>query len=240
MPYLRSLLFAAIAAGVGCGVWVAVAQQTGLQLVLLALPIAALVGAGAAFGAKGYASDLTGVMALVLTAGAIAGAVLLSQDAIEAVRRDRLTREIQDFYPQFDREVMMSYVADQVVDDWAQSGRRMQWPAHTDEETRGWYAQDYPRNVWTEAERRYDSYPPDDQAMIYDAFERHHDELMQEDIEFMLADTEEQTGVLNTSNRPRVGSVRRLRRGRIGLFGIGFWIVSAATAWGIGRGGWGD
>ena len=60
-------------------------------------------------------------------------------------------------------QLILVYLADEVVEEYAQEGRSLDWPPGMDLET-AWRAPHYPPDVWAEAVRRWEEMSPPEQA----------------------------------------------------------------------------
>ena len=174
MPYMKTVVLGALAGLVGASVWAGIALFTGYEVGWIAWGIGALVGVAVRFASKREAtytgdaaedaireieaaSDQMGpgvVAAAIAIVSVLVGkyvAVMLLIGSLSAT--------------DFDDEVLISYVADEVVRQYVAEGRAVNWPEDVDPQFAAAEA-DYPPDVWAEASQRWEEMSEDERAQF--------------------------------------------------------------------------
>jgi hypothetical protein len=142
----------------GAAIWAGVSYGLGLEYGWVAWGVGVLVGIGVAAGARGSTGTITGVLAVVIaTASVLAGkfaAVSLAFDKVGGQVAERL---------QFTEEMAIGSVAQEVVEEWKAAGKRLDWPAGMDPRSASSASSEaeFPKDVWSEARRRWAARPED-------------------------------------------------------------------------------
>ncbi|MGD8600327.1 MAG: TerB family tellurite resistance protein [Gemmatimonadota bacterium] len=177
---MRAVVGGLVGGAIGAAVWAVVVVLTGYEVGWIAWGVGGLVGFGVAKGNAdgGRSSTAAGVLAVVIAALAIvagkyAGIVttMPSDDEIVGMFVDRFD----------DEEYVVSYVADEVVAEYVQEGRQVDWPAGSDPSQASSRA-DYPVDVWAEAEARWGMRSEEDRAAYRDSLEAQTVESVQENM----------------------------------------------------------
>jgi hypothetical protein len=116
----------------------------------IAWGVGVLAGLGAKFGAEGTAGKEVGVAAAVV---ALAGIALGKLAAVSLAVSGAISGGLSE-------EFLISYVADVVAEESAAEGHEFSWPSRDTEYPER--AEHYPRDVWSEAERRWADTPARD------------------------------------------------------------------------------
>jgi hypothetical protein len=86
--------------------------------------------------------------------------------AIPPAERERYLSDVSHLWL-LDREYVISFVADDVVDEYSELGVELEWPAGADREA-SLSRDDYPIEVWEEAVIRWQALSPEEQRAIED------------------------------------------------------------------------
>jgi hypothetical protein len=114
-------------------------------------------------------SAISGVIAVIITCAAIVGGKYLS---VEFAVDQFLTDE--SVAPDFtNSELMISYVADDLIAEREQAGEKITWPAGVDPELAEKEA-DYPPMIWRDARSRWTSLTPEQQGEVSRAMEANY------------------------------------------------------------------
>lgn len=161
---IRGVIFAVIAGVIGAGLWAAIAYLGNLELGILAWAIGAAVGAAMLAGAQAEAGVPTGIAALVVALAAIAGGKLI---AVEMAIRSELGAIVEDHEQQLrtDDAFAITYVADDVLVEYEDAGREINYPETADLDAPSG-ASDYPPDVWATAETRWNAMTPDEKEQV--------------------------------------------------------------------------
>ena len=178
MVYMKSLVAGIVAGLIGAGVWAAIAYFAGYEVGWIAWGVGGLVGIAVRFFSEpevvptGDAADDAlnelraeadqlgpGVIAAVV---AIA-AVLLGKFAAVWLLVGNLSGAAFE-----DEELLISYIADEVVEEYTAAGRAVSWPPGSRPEQAAAQA-DYPSDVWSDAVERWNAMSPEDQDAFKEA-----------------------------------------------------------------------
>jgi hypothetical protein len=152
---------AAIGGAVGAGIWAAVAYNLGFHMSYIAILIGVLTGAGMRAGVRGYAGGLTGALAALIAAGAVAGGHYWTVSLVV----DRYVQRGPSAHAIVTDEFATAKLADAIADEHAKNGVKDAWPGGTRPE----YIhekEEYPSNVWAEAEDRWAKMSPDERSQM--------------------------------------------------------------------------
>jgi len=218
MSFNRALIFGSIVGAAGAAVWAAIAYFASLEIGWLAWGIGLAVGLACVKGA-GYGSRLIGMTAAIITILAIlAGKYATIELHINNEFGDPEAM-IQESIAALNDETLTSYVADEIIENLAQGGGNVEWPAGVDPATASTKA-DYPAEIWSSAEEQWNALSPDEkqefretiEASIRVGFDVHFGELQ--------------------------GQVRK--QGFLqsfGLFDLIFFVLAVSTAFSVGQSG---
>jgi hypothetical protein len=201
-----------VAGAIGAGIWAVIAYFTGFELGWIAWGVGLLVGVGVAIGNKGEGSVPAGVLAAVLAILSVVGG---KYAMVRMVIPDEGELVASTIAALEDEELVVSYVADGVVQEFEQQGKAVNWPEGV-ERFQAVAEGDYPADVWAIAASRWDAMSAEEQA-AYRA-------EIRTDIEASAAafrDMISQAGFLGT----------------FGLMDIIFFTLAVLTAFKIGRAG---
>ena len=153
---------------IGALVWYLISIYANLEIGWIAWGIGALVGFGAAKGAGGECSPATGALAVAVAVLSIVGAKY-------AVAVVGVAEVMAGSDAPIEGEYAISYMADDVVIEFEEEGRSMDWPdgagyvIPTSEEH-------YPEDVWALAEERWNSLTSEEQQVLIQAWTEGRDE----------------------------------------------------------------
>lgn len=168
MPFVKWLIGGGIGAVVGGLVWVLLGYYANVEVGYVAWGIGILVGLGVRFAAhldNIAESEFQGVVAAAIALFAVIASkyivfYLLVGSAIGTVLDEASAIDSND------DGILMTMMADQVVDEFEDRGRTMRWPAGQGRDTAVEEA-DYPPAVWKEATKRFESLTEADrEAMV--------------------------------------------------------------------------
>ncbi len=176
MNLLKMAIGGAVAGLIGAAIWAAIGYFSGLEIGWIAWGIGMLVGIGvrvvgsqevAAFdkvqkrmvrSTEGAAGPVAGMVAAVLAVVS----VLAGKYALVHLFLSAPATSIEDY---LEDDTMISSIADQIVIDHESGGRPVSWPAGvTAEEV--YERADYPPEIWTEAESRWNAIPPEEKENL--------------------------------------------------------------------------
>lgn len=176
MSVVKMAIGGIVAGLIGASVWAGIGYFTGLEIGWIAWLIGVLVGVGVRIvgsqevayfdkaqrrmvrsrvGAEG---PLAGMVAAVLAVvSVLAGKYALVHLFLSAPAAS-LEGYLED-------DTMISSMADQVVVEYEAQGRAVSWPAGVSPEE-AYEREDYPPDVWTEAENRWNALPEEEKAEL--------------------------------------------------------------------------
>lgn len=146
---IKGLVAALVGGAVGAAIWAAVTHFTGYEVGFVAWGVGLLVGIGMAVGAGNNAGMATGVVAAVVAIAAVLG----GKYATVHLAVEEFAGAME--YEMTDHDVIVKY-ADHIAGEWEAEGRALNWPDGSSVET-AYEVEDYPADLWAEAEARWDS-----------------------------------------------------------------------------------
>lgn len=173
-----------VGGAIGAAIWAAVGYFTGYEVGWIAWGVGVLAGLGAAVGsnvAGDGPSTGTGVLAAVVALAAV-GAGKLAVVEIHYMNDADLA-----LAQEFNNEILMTYVADQLAEQWEEDGIHIDWPELPDNQWYRWTEADYPPDLWAEAVVWWNETPAEEQVQIREAYRELHEGSIQE-AEEMYAD----------------------------------------------------
>jgi hypothetical protein len=176
MSVIKMAVGGAIAGLVGAAIWAAIGYFTGLEIGWIAWGIGMLVGAGVrVVGSQEIAyfdkTQKRMVRSRVGAEGPLAGAVaavlavvsvLAGKYALVHLFLSAPAASLEEY---LEDDAMISSMADQVVIEYESQGRTVSWPAGVNPEE-AYERSDYPQDVWTEAEGRWNALPEEEKASL--------------------------------------------------------------------------
>lgn len=163
---------ALIGGAVGAAIWAVVGFYTGAEIGWIAWGVGVLAGAGAMVGANlvgGGASTGSGIVAAVVAIAAVAAGKLA---VIELIYQDDRDLAVAS---QFSNEILMCYVADQVVEHWEDEGYDIDWPELPEGQYFRWREADYPPDLWAATLEYWDDQTPEHQQAVRKAYREQHE-----------------------------------------------------------------
>lgn len=160
MYRMSALIGGVVAGAAGAAIWAVIAYFANMEIGWIAWGIGLAVGVGVAVGNRGEGSVPAGVLAALLAAASVvvgkyATVQLMLPNEAEIVSSSVAALD--------DPELLLSYVADDVVREFAADGRPVRWPAGGDS-LQPTKAADYPADVWAQAQVRWGGMTPDARA----------------------------------------------------------------------------
>ncbi len=147
-----------VAGAIGAGIWAAVAYFTGYEVGWVAWAVGGLVGFGVVLGNSRDRSPQAGVLAVIITVLSLVAAkyttvqLILSDDS-EIV--SALVAGLED------DELVISYIADDVVVEFMSEDKPVNWPVGVDPSQAATQVE-YPSDVWAVAQSRWDAMSVDE------------------------------------------------------------------------------
>ncbi len=214
---MRAVIAGVIGGAIGAVVWAVVAGVTGYEVGWIAWGIGGAVGYAVAFGNRdgSIAPTPAGVVAVVLSVlSIVAGKYLTVQFLIpdDSEMVSMFTAELDD------EELLISYVADAIVEERESAGDVVVWAEDVDPDyatTEG----EYPADIWSEAESRWTDFS--DQAR--DEFRTGIETEIRTNLEAQLPELRELMGASGFW-------------GSFGGMDVVFFGLAMVTAFGIGNG----
>lgn len=156
----KSIITGVIAGLVGAGVWAAISHFGNVEIGWIAIGIGAFVGFAVGASAAHEASAATGAIAVVIAVLSIVGGkwAAVELDAREAFAKGM---ELVDFTD----ETFIVQFADETYFEWQDAGRNVQFPRGSDIDSAS-SEEEYPQELWREAEARWDALGPDGQEQM--------------------------------------------------------------------------
>lgn len=176
MSLLKMAIGGAVAGLIGAAIWAAIGYFTGLEIGWIAWGIGMLVGIGVrVVGSQEIATfdkvQKRMVRTTVGAEGPVAGmvasvlavvSVLAGKYALVHLFLSAPASSIEDF---LEDDAMISSIADQIVIEHESSGRTVSWPAGVAADE-AYERADYPPEIWTEAESRWNAVPPEEKESL--------------------------------------------------------------------------
>ena len=153
----RGITFGVAAGAFGAAAWAAIVYFFALEIGWLAWGVGMLVGVAVLFGNEGQKSKKAGIAAALIAASSV---VVGKYAAVRAFASDTdaIIAETRQSIGDND-EYTISYIADDIVVEFSEAGRPLNWPGDT-LPMEAVAAVNYPADVWAAAEARWDSMGP--------------------------------------------------------------------------------
>lgn len=156
MQSLKWFVAGAIGGAIGAAIWVAVGYFTSYEVGWIAWGIGVLVGiavrksAGEIDGpAPGIIAGATAIVAVLVAKFLVT--VLLVSNALSGLQNSAVTNDD-----------MLAYCANEIVEEQQSAGKEIAWPAEA-EDIEAPLKDQYPKEIWAEAEKRWMSLSPQEQ-----------------------------------------------------------------------------
>lgn len=152
---------------VGALIWAGVSYWTGYEIGWIAWGIGGLVGLGCIKGAKGGGVPVA-VIAVAITILSLVGGKYAAIEFVLAGEVGNKDEFIQTAIDELDdEELVISYLADEIVELRSSRGEPVEWPDGIDPSQATSQA-DYPPDIWTEAEAEWQQMTVEDRATYRD------------------------------------------------------------------------
>lgn len=168
------ILGGGVAGLLGALVWGGVAYATQYELGILAWGIGVVVGIGVAVGAGDRTSGITGIGAAIIALGSVAlGKALMVYLLLHSILGGAGGAGLDlDELPPVDDSFMISTLANEIVETKESNGEEIDWPAFDEQAFENQdpnapydYSQDYPKEIWEQAEKAWNELPADQQEV---------------------------------------------------------------------------
>ncbi|MEO1007405.1 MAG: hypothetical protein AAFX79_02455 [Planctomycetota bacterium] len=169
MQFARALVGALVGGIIGATIWGVIAYHTGYEIGWIAWGVGVLCGIGAVAGSGGRTGDGTGILAAVVALAAIAGGKLAAWEVSYSDAEQMFETT------EFDDDILMSLIADDVAQQYMEEGIEIDWPVGMTYED-AWLEEDYPADLWDDAMARWESSSPADQQIIREAYRNKFEE----------------------------------------------------------------
>ncbi len=147
-----------VAGAIGAAVWAVIARFTGFEIGWIAWGIGVFVGLGVALGNRGEGSTAAGVLAAAVAIMAVVVGKYLTVRMLVPEKAALVANAVAALD---DPELLVSYLADDVVSELEAQGTPVVWPAGVDPHQAA-HKVEYPPEVWTAAQSRWDGMSPED------------------------------------------------------------------------------
>lgn len=205
---MKGILAGIIAGIAGAIAWAMLAYFTGYEIGWLAWGIGALVGAAVAWGSKG--TPATGAIAVIITIISLIAGKYIAVEVLFAKEMDEVKRSIDEQLQ--DDDSIISYLADEIVDEYEQSGESVDLPEVADPENAP-PDELYPKDIWKRAEQRWSSMSAEEQEEYRASVEEHISDNIQK-----FVNIAKKEGFI----------------GSFGLFDVIFFLLAIVTAYKVG------
>jgi len=158
MSFFKWLIAGVVGATIGGAVWVAIGYLANSEVGYIAWGIGFLAGLGVRMVVD---DDQVGTLSGVTAILASLGVILVSKYLVVSLLVNNLMAEI-DLNAMPSQVDMIVDIADDVVDEWEDEGKQINWPAGMTMEDATSQV-DYPPDVWAEATKRWNAIPADQQ-----------------------------------------------------------------------------
>lgn len=162
MNLAKVIVASAIGGVIGAGIWGGISYATEYEIGWIAWGIGALIGVLTGVAAGGSADVRSGGIAAVVAILSVAGGKYLATYLV-------LSKAIEE-QPPMTTDNYISYLADDVILSWDESGREYSWPEGVDPEE-AWVESDYPPDAWAAAEGAWNAMSEDERAEYVAYFE---------------------------------------------------------------------
>ena len=168
-PTVTMVAGAAIAAALGAGIWAGIIIGVEAELRFIALIVGAMVGIGAAYGARGNAGVLSGGVAVLFAIAAILVGRYIGVSSIIDTEISRVSAEMRDDFEEFteDEQVRLAkqVIADDLIEQRIDAGESLDPELDLELLEWGYYPDDYPDEIITRTESAWDDLTPSAQAV---------------------------------------------------------------------------
>jgi phosphate/sulfate permease len=163
---LNGIIVGLLCGIIGATIWAGVTYFTGYEISWVAWGIGGLVGFGFTFASR-RSGALYGFIASIITIFSILGGKFAYTDLIIGEEMGSKTDFIEYSQSEFLDELIISYLSDEIIAELESSGETVEWPPDVDPEAATEEA-DYPRNIWAQANTRWNEMSTEDQHLYRD------------------------------------------------------------------------
>ena len=154
---IRWCVAALIGGFIGASIWAGITYFTGYEIGWIAWGVGFLVGLSVRIGAGNDMGVGPGAIAVI---GAVAALLAGKYAAVHLQVRHEMASAPE---MTFSADDMLVGIADDVVAEWEGQGKKLKWPPGQSVETAE-SASQYPADVWTEAQKRWNEIPAAEQT----------------------------------------------------------------------------
>ncbi len=156
----------ATAGVIGALVWAGIAYSLNVEIGWIAILVGAGVGFGVVIGAKDVCDSRTGVLAAAIAILSVCGGKYLVVDW----HIDDFSRTINEGFAeiQWDKNDVLSVIADQIAFDRIVSGKNVRWPNGGSWED-AYERNDYPKDIWKASQDQYRQFT-DEEVELFRSF----------------------------------------------------------------------
>ena len=170
MHLMKALIAGVVAGSIGAAAWAGISYATGYEIGWIAWGIGALVGIAVAWASDGGIAP--GLVAVVLSLLSIlAGKYAAVHFLFEREIGDEATFISENMPDLENEELVISYVADDIVEERLAQGETIEWPGGVDPEVPD-EESDYPPALWSAALEQWNAMPPADQTAFRNGIEQ--------------------------------------------------------------------
>jgi hypothetical protein len=155
---LKGLIGAVIGGLVGAAIWAVIGFSTGYEVGFVAWGVGVLAGVGMRVGSGESDGFLPGVAAALIALGSIAAGKFAVVHFAVGNELDKIRESIS----QATLEEGKLYMANQLVDEYAQAGKTLKWPEGMTRDDAD-APEDYPADLWQDVEARWVTMTPEHQ-----------------------------------------------------------------------------
>jgi hypothetical protein len=170
MNLTGGLIGSAIGGVVGAALWAGITYGTGYEIGWIAWGVGGLAGLGMAVGSKSGAGQVGGVIAALIAIVAILAGKYWAVDLImnRELSKSHIANITDADIPGADDGAhWTSFIADQIIEEREKAGKTVKWPEGVNPEEAA-TEQEYPKDVWTDAAKRWKAMSPADRTKFRD------------------------------------------------------------------------
>ena len=147
---MKDVVYGVIGGAIGAALWAAVTYFTGYEIGWIAWGVGGIVGFAVALGNSDHSRSpgAAGGLAVIITVMSIVGGKALAVELLMPSDDEIWEMFTANFE---DEEYVLSFIADEVAQEFEADGKTLEWP----EDSEASAQDDYPVDVWAEAERRW-------------------------------------------------------------------------------------
>ena len=150
MSRIHAVVAGLIAGAIGAAAWAAIVYYTGYEVGYVAWGVGFLVGLASKVGSRGAGDVASGVIAAVITVASIGAGKYAATYFIVSPYFSTDASELSE-------DLLISFYADGVVFERMDAGIEVEWPENANPEGNDAGPDDYPEDIWTEAQERWNA-----------------------------------------------------------------------------------